>query len=125
MKNEPPVYTLEMTECDYHRTTIRVWEQGISAPVVFSGDGYWQWGLGISARNNAEYRAKKPWIRAHGTCICWAEWLHDGGLEGWHTCVLHAGGTLAILPHHPDYEHVHRLMEFAGRPERDVLKEIA
>lgn len=64
--------------------------------VVFRGDSYWQW-LGSCMRNR-------------GKNACWTQALHDS-LVGWHSCVLHTGDTLSILPHHPDYEAVRQLVD--------------
>lgn len=116
----PPVLSVTMTECEYHHTTLQVKEEGIAAPILFCGDGVWQWGLGVPSMSEHEYRRRRPWLRSHGTRICWAEWLHDG-MEGWHTCVLYTGDTVAILPHHSDYPFVSRLVALAGLPERDVI----
>ena len=118
----PPIFTLELTRVEYLFTTITVFESGRPGGIEFRGDGIWQWGLGVPECSTEDYRARRPWIRSHGTRICWAEWLHDGGLEGWHTCVMHAGDRLAILPHHPDYEFVRRLVAYSEMREADVLK---
>ncbi len=64
--------------------------------VHFGGDAYWQWG--------------DTCMRNRGKNCCWTQALHDC-LEGWHSCVLHTGDTLTVLPRHPDYERVRQLVE--------------
>lgn len=64
--------------------------------VYFGGDSYWQW--------------EASCMRNRGANCSWTQALHDC-LEGWHSCVLHTGDTLVILPHHPDYERVRQLIE--------------
>ena len=64
--------------------------------VHFRGDAYWQW-AGSCMRN----RDKNA---------CWTQALHDS-LVGFHSCVLHTGDTLVVLPHHPDYDAVRQLVE--------------
>jgi hypothetical protein len=119
-----PIFNLTLTEFSSDHTTITVREQGISALIHFRGDGIWQWGLAVPAMSTAEYRARRTWLRSHGTRICWAEWLHDG-LKGWHACVLYTGDTLAILPDHPDYEHVAELVRLSQLTDPEVIKQLA
>ena len=64
--------------------------------VYFRGDAYWQW--------------DDTCLRNHGKNCSWTQALHDC-LEGWHSCVLHTGDTLTILPKHPDYNRVRQLVE--------------
>lgn len=64
--------------------------------ILFLGDAYWQWG-GSCMRNR-------------GKNCSWTQALHDS-LVGWHSCVLHTGDTLTVLPRHPDYEAVRQLIE--------------
>ena len=64
--------------------------------VKFEGDAYWQWDES-SLRN---YEKNCSWTQA----------LHDS-LMGWHTCVLHTGESVTVLPKHPDYERVRQLVE--------------
>jgi hypothetical protein len=64
--------------------------------VRFGGDGYWQWG--------------ESCLRNYDKNCSWTQALHDS-LMGWHSCVLHTGDTLTILPHHPDYERVRQLVD--------------
>jgi hypothetical protein len=116
-----PIFNLTMTEWSSDHTTITVREEGVYAPIHFRGDGIWQWGLGVPDMPEAEYRARRTWIRAHGQRVCWAEWLHDG-LEGWHTCVLYTGDTLAILPKHPDYGHVAKLVKLSQLTDREAIQ---
>lgn len=118
---ETVTYTLEMTRCEYLHTTITV-QPAAEPRIEFRGDGVWQWGLNVPPCSRAEYIRRAPWIRAHGSRICWAEWLHDGGLEGWHTCIFYAGDSFAVLPNHPDYEHVRRLVALANYPDREVIR---
>jgi hypothetical protein len=115
-----PTFNLTMTEWSQDHTTITIHEQGIPALIQFRGDGIWQWGLGVPDMPTEEYRARRTWLRAHGQRICWAEWLHDG-LEGWHTCVLYTGDTLAILPHHPDYGHVAKLVILSQLTDKEAI----
>lgn len=115
-----PVFRLTLTECTEHHTTITVHVQGIKALIHFRGDALWQWSLGMPPCTSAEHRKRKPWIRSHGQRICWAEWLHEG-LKGWHTCVLHAGDTLSILPRHPDYDFVARLVHLSQFTDKEIL----
>jgi len=65
--------------------------------VHFGGDAYHQWTGGDCLRNR-------------GKNACWTQALHDC-LEGWHSCVLHTGDTLTVLPRHPDYNRVRQLVE--------------
>ncbi len=64
--------------------------------VLFRGDAYHQW-QGSCSRNR-------------GKNVCWTQALHDS-LVGWHSCVLHTGDTLVVLPHHPDYDAVRQLVD--------------
>lgn len=121
MKTRPPIFFLTMTEYSHLFTTITVRVEGSDNLIHFQGDGIWQWGLGVPDMSQEQYLARKTWLRAHQTRICWAEWLHDG-LAGMHTCVLYTGDTLAILPHHPDYEHVAHLVRMSQLPEDQVIK---
>ena len=91
---------MEMTYTD---TTITVFRGRDPRPVLFTGDAYWQWGLG-----RKHTPPEKMPERAWGAAYCWAEALHDA-LEGWHACVLHTGDELAVLPKHPDYARVEAL----------------
>ena len=76
------------------RFTVRVGKD--TRLVIFGGDGYRQWGNSC--------------LRNYGKSCCWTQALHDS-LEGWHSCVLHAGSSVDILPQHPDYEKVRQLVE--------------
>lgn len=67
---------------------------------IFRGDAYWQWD-GSCMRN-------------HGKNCSWTQALHDS-LVGWHSCVLHTGDTLVVLPHHPDYDRVRQLVDDVDR----------
>ncbi len=62
----------------------------------FRGDAYWQWA--------------ESCLRNYDKSCSWTQALHDS-LVGWHTCVLHVGDTLVVLPKHPDYERVRQLVE--------------
>ena len=64
--------------------------------VIFRGDSYWQW--------------SDTCLRNRGANCCWTQALHDA-LVGWHSCVLHTGDTLVVLPHHPDYDRVRQLVD--------------
>jgi hypothetical protein len=100
MSEFQPIYRIEVTRWEYTFMTLTVHIQG-SHRMEFRGDAYWQWNLSSYPDH----------IRNHGKAICWAQLLHDS-LEGWHSCVLHAGDIVTILPRHPDYEAVTRLIHW-------------
>lgn len=111
MKN--PTFTIQLVEFNYHFTKIEVFKQGVGR-TLFCGDAYWQWGMGSLDFGTAH-------IRAHETRINWAEWLHNG-LEGWHSCILHAeGGPFCIHDKHPDYEFVSMIWDLAQLTDKEVL----
>jgi len=88
-------FLITMPICTQHHTIIVAREAGEhSAGVEFRGDGYQQWTAGPG------------WEHP----ITPAQRLHDA-MEGWHTCVLHAGGTLAIHELHPDFAAVAALYD--------------
>lgn len=119
-KTRPPIFSLTLTEFSREFTTITVKVEGSKNLIQFQGDGIWQWGLGVPDMSEEAYQARMPWLRAHQTRICWAEWLHDG-LAGMHACVLYTGDTLAVLPSHPDYAHVAKLVELSAMSDQQVV----
>lgn len=101
-------FRMRFTEFNQCFTTISVWRNKDVRPVQFTGDGYWNWGLGMT---NNDVDALH--LRNHGKNTCWAQKLHDA-LEGWHSCVLHQfEGDLFILPTHPDHAAVEALWDEA------------
>lgn len=89
-------FWVEMTECNQHFTTFKVWKNKDPRWVEFRSDGMNQWRTPEQA-NCGEVPGQK---------------LHDGML-GWHTSVLHAGDSCAVLPHHEDFEFVRSMFENA------------
>lgn len=81
---------------DHPFSCLRLFRGGDPHPVEFRGDAYWQWGA-VPERNR-------------GKGFCWSQALHDA-LEGWHSCVLHAGESVTILESHPDFHRVQELWE--------------
>ena len=75
----------------------------------------------LNCRRSAAIRAWRKgwqsWIEFRGTPYqLWSDenitpvqQIHDS-LEGWHASVLHAGETLTLFPHHPDYAAVDELL---------------
>jgi len=89
---------VQLVEMTQHFTTIRARRGHEKAWVEFHGDGYHQWTDDDGLQSDAQL-------------------LHDA-LEGWHSCVLHTGDTLALLERHPDYVAVDRMLTQAdeGQP---------
>ena len=66
----------------------------------------------------AWYANDPDWIELRGTP--YSQWdentyhpmqlLHDA-MEGWHTTVLHQDSILTLMPHHPDYSTVKKLID--------------
>ena len=93
-----PTFHITVVSWGYHNCisefTVRVGKD--PRLVRFGGDGYWQWDASC--------------LRNRGKNCCWTQALHDS-LVGWHSCVLHTGDTLTVLPKHPDYEAVRQLVD--------------
>lgn len=68
---------------------LQVWDQGDRRWVEFRGRPYSQWGSGDT----------DPFQQAHDA------------LEGWHATVLHTDEILALLPKHPDYSAIRKMVD--------------
>lgn len=75
--------------------------------IDFGGDAYWQW-------------AETP-LRAKGSRLCWSQLLHDS-MEGWHASVLHAGAEVSIMPHHPDFSRIDKLVELSDGTDEAAIR---
>lgn len=89
------MFWVEMTENTMHHTAFRVRQNTDPRWVEFRGDAMCRWIF------------PEHWGDLTPTS---AQLLHDC-MEGWHTCVMHAGEPVAIMKTHPDYEHVARMFE--------------
>ena len=81
----------------------------------FRGDAIARWGMGLAAIDG-----NRDHIRASGTRICWAEWLHNS-LAGWHCCILYTDDEFAILGRHADYSAVSQIWGMAHLTDAEVL----
>jgi hypothetical protein len=89
-------FWIEMTECNQHFTTFRVWRNRDLRFVEFRGDSM-----------TAGWLNPEDWGNMRPTD---AQLLHDG-LEGWHTCVMHAGDRVAVTDRHSDFEFIRNMFE--------------
>lgn len=90
MSEERPIIFIWMP--DPAKGTIYARRQGERSHVEFVGPPYQEW--------------------ADQETSPWNERIHDA-MEGWHSSILHAGDQAVILPSHPDYDNVEKVMQQA------------
>ena len=65
----------------------------------------------VGRRGHLEVRGQ-PYSQWGARPACPVQAIHDA-MAGWHACILHAGDEAVILPRHPDYQAVFKLVRWA------------